>query len=456
MTVEALAGSRVRAARERQGLRQADLARRAGISASYLNLIEHNRRKVAPGLLARIARELGVAPGSLADADAAGRVEEVRAAAARVPAAAAEVERAEEFVGRFQGWAALIAAQAQRIGQLDRLVEALADRVGQDPDLSAALHEMLSAATGVRAAAAILAEGDAVDPDWRRRFTANLHKDAERLAAGAEAVMAYLDASDAAETGAAAPPLEEMEDWLAARGWHLPEVEPGGPGEAALAPEIARLTGPAARALARGWVAQAARDAAAMPLPAFAAAAEAAAGDPARLAARFGTSVLAAMRRLATRPGATEGLVICDAAGAALVRKGVAGFPMVRGGGAGCPLWPLYTALGRPMQPVEALAEAPGPIPMRFLLRAWGEVAHPEGFGGPELRRAAMLIVPATGTARPQGPHGILPVGGACRICPRDPCAARREPSILAQAAAAARPAAAAQAQGPAPAPVQA
>lgn len=435
MTAEALAGSRVRAARERQGLRQADLARRAGISASYLNLIEHNRRKVAPGLLARLARELGVAPGSLEDADAAGRVEEVRAAAARVPGAAAEVDRAEEFVGRFQGWAALVAAQAQRIGHLDRLVEALADRVGQDPDLSAALHEVLSAATGVRAAAAILAEGDTVDPEWRQRFTANLHKDAERLSAGAEALVAYLDASRAAETGAAAPPLEEMEDWLAARGWHLPEVEPDGPGPAALEPEIARLTSHGARVLARAWVAQAAADAAAMPRAAFEAAVQATAGDPLRLAARFRTGAVAAMRRLATRPGASEGLVICDASGAALVRKGVTGFPMVRGAGPGCPLWPLYAALGRPMQGVEALAETPGPIPLRFHLRAVCEVVHPDGFAGGDLRRAAMLIVPAAGAARPAGASGVLAVGGTCRICPRDPCAARREPSILSQAA---------------------
>lgn len=427
------AGARVRAERERLGLRQGDLARRAGISASYLNLIEHDRRRIGEDLLARLAGALGVEGAVLSDGAASARIEALRAAAALSGHGAAEVERAEELAGRFPGWADLVAVQARRIGQLDRLVAALADRIGHDPHLSASLHEVLSAATSVRSTAAILAESDDIAPEWRRRFHANLHQDSERLTAGAEALVAYLDAAEGAETGVAAAPQEEVEDWLAARGWHLPEVEPGGPGVAAILPEIGRLASGAARDLARGWVEAAARDAAAMPMEACRAALAEAAGDPLRVAARFGVGGVAAMRRIATLPGATEGLVICDASGAALMRKGVAGFPLPRGGGA-CPLWPLYAALGRPMVPVEAVGEVPGLIVQRFRLRAFCESAYPQGFGGIELRRAAMLIAPLEGPAA----GAVLPIGGACRICPREGCAARREPSILSVAAASA------------------
>ena len=42
----ALTGTRVRERRLLLGLKQADLARTAGISPAYLNLIEHNRRRV--------------------------------------------------------------------------------------------------------------------------------------------------------------------------------------------------------------------------------------------------------------------------------------------------------------------------------------------------------------------------------------------------------------------------
>jgi DNA-binding XRE family transcriptional regulator len=51
-TVSALTGSRLRARRVALGLKQGDVATRAGVSASYLNLIEHNRRRVPADVLA--------------------------------------------------------------------------------------------------------------------------------------------------------------------------------------------------------------------------------------------------------------------------------------------------------------------------------------------------------------------------------------------------------------------
>ncbi|MBE0555254.1 MAG: helix-turn-helix transcriptional regulator, partial [Rhodobacteraceae bacterium] len=65
MGISALTGSRLRERRLAAGLRQADLAALAGISGSYLNLIEHNRRRIAPDLLDRLAAALGVEPRAL-------------------------------------------------------------------------------------------------------------------------------------------------------------------------------------------------------------------------------------------------------------------------------------------------------------------------------------------------------------------------------------------------------
>ena len=52
-------GSKVRALRRREGLSQADLAAKLGVSASYLNLIEHNRRPLSAGLLIKLAQAQG-------------------------------------------------------------------------------------------------------------------------------------------------------------------------------------------------------------------------------------------------------------------------------------------------------------------------------------------------------------------------------------------------------------
>lgn len=429
MPATALTGTRVRERRQVMGLRQTDLARAAGISASYLNLIEHNRRRIGADVLARLADALSTEPAALAEGAEGARLEDLRAAAAAAPPGVQpELDRAEDFLGRFPGWADLVAAQQARLDHLDQMVAALNDRISHDPHLSAALHEVLSAVSSVRSTAAILAETEDIAPDWRARFHANLHADSERLAQGAETLVAYLDsAGDAAEPQTVSAPQEELETWLAARGWHLPDLEPGGGGADALEPALADLASGAARVLARAWIAQAAADARAVPLAALEGTD---APDAALVAAACGADVAAVMRRIATRPGAPEGLVICDASGALLLRKPVEGFLLPRHGAA-CPLWPLYTALARPGTPVEALAEMPGPVARRYRLRAWAALSHPQGFGGVELRQAVMLIAPEPGPA----PAQVLRLGGSCRICPRDGCPARREPSILSEPA---------------------
>lgn len=53
-------GARVRSLRRREGLSQVELARKLGVSASYLNLIESNRRPLPATLLLKVAQIFGV------------------------------------------------------------------------------------------------------------------------------------------------------------------------------------------------------------------------------------------------------------------------------------------------------------------------------------------------------------------------------------------------------------
>ncbi len=411
MPVSALTGSRLRERRVALGLRQADVAAAAGVSASYLNLIEYNRRRVPEALLARLAEVLGQPKAAFQTGIGGAVLEELRSAAARMPGG--EVERAEEFAGRYPGWAATVIGLSQRAAGLERSVQAMSDRMSHDPHLSASLHEVLSAVASVRSTAAILADTEDIEPEWQARFLANLKQDSGRLALGAEALVRYLDsaAPGGDEPGLAAP-QEEVEAWAAAQDWVL---------EGAL-PEAASA---AARQMAAALQAEAAADRAALPEPAFAAALAETGPDPVALAARFGGDVLAAMRRIALRPGSAAGLVICDASGTLTLRKPVAGFALPRFGAA-CPLWPLFAALAHAMVPVEVVVETPGPPPLRFLVRAFCRPGFPLGFRGPELRRAAMLILPAPANGEP-----ALAIGSSCRVCQRADCPARREPSIL-------------------------
>src|SRR5258707_3729989 len=60
MARESTIGSKVRALRRAQHLTQVELARRLGISASYLNLLEHNRRPLPAEILVKLAEVLPV------------------------------------------------------------------------------------------------------------------------------------------------------------------------------------------------------------------------------------------------------------------------------------------------------------------------------------------------------------------------------------------------------------
>lgn len=439
MPMSALTGTRVRERRLALGVRQSEIAQTVGISASYLNLIEHNRRRVGRDVLAALAAALSVPVEQLTEGAEGGLADDLRAAAAAVEAlggsvagsaggvsagAGAELDRVDEFAGRFPGWAGVVAALQRRTSGLERSVEALNDRMSHDPHLSASIHEVLSALSSVRSTAAILAETEDIDADWRARFHRNLHEDSERMAAGAEALVAWLDGSEqAAEAGIAAP-LEEMEGWLAGRGWQLAELDTGE--TAALEAEVARLASGAARALARGWLARAAADAAALPMARLQALADDV-PDPMRIAADCGVPVDLVFRRLALMPGRGFGLVICDGSGTLLFRRPAEGFPLPRFGAA-CPLWPLYTALGRPGSAIAADVAVAGRQGRRFHVLAHAVIRHPQGFGGVELREAFMLILPA------KDGGAAMAVGSTCRICPRADCPARREPSIVSPA----------------------
>lgn len=410
----ALTGSRLRERRLALGLKQAAVAEAAGLSASYLNLIEHNRRRVGGPVLARLAEVLSVPVEVLEGGAGAAMAEDLRAAAAAEERTEAELPAVEEFIGRFPGWAGLTVALSRRAGQLSRAVEALNDRLSHDPHLSASLHEVLSAASSVRSIAGILAETEDIDLEWRARFHKSLVEDSERLAIGAEALVAYLDGSEATREEAVSSPQEEVEHWLAAHDW---QATAGGADDLASA---------AARTLARALARQAATDAAAMPEPEFRAALEAG-EDPARLVARFGATIPAVLRRIALLPGSQAGLVHCDASGTLTFRKPAEGFAVPRHGAA-CSLWPLYAALGAPLRPVEARVQMAGQGGRRFRVRAFCQPSWPGGFGGAELRDAVMLIEP-----EPRGPASgpVLEVGSTCRICPVFGCPARREPTIF-------------------------
>jgi len=437
-----LIGSRIRERRLVLGRRQADLARAAGISPSYLNLIEHNRRRIGGRLVQALARELQVDVAALTEGAETALVSTLREAAASHPAATEELPRLEEFVNRFPGLARLLADTRSRALSLERNLEVLSDRMTHDPFLSEQLHEVLSTVTAIRSTAAILVETGDLDADWTARFQRNIAEESRRLADGAAALVRYLD-DNAGTDHTASTPLEERDSWLAARAYHIPELERAlPPAPATVVAQAPELQSPAARALAERYLTGYARDAGRMPLPRLRALIAGTGPDPAAVADHFGVDLAAAFRRLAGLPddvtGGPVGLVACDGSGTLTLRKPVPGFTVPRYSAA-CPLWPLYQTLSRPMSPLRVVVETVGRRTGRFVAYAVCQPPSTVHFGGPQVLEALMLLVPweiaATGgSASTEHPDTALPVGASCRVCPRAHCPARREPSIFAGA----------------------
>jgi len=82
------------------------------------------------------------------------------------------------------------------------------------------------------------------------------------------------------------------------------------------------------------------------------------------------------------------------------------------------------------MTPLRMTVEMAGRDPVRFLTYAIAQPVTAADFEAPTVFEATMLVMSArrTGSDNQQA----LAVGSSCRICPRQGCTARREPSILA------------------------
>ncbi|MEO9649955.1 MAG: short-chain fatty acyl-CoA regulator family protein [Roseobacter sp.] len=425
MRREGLTGSRIRERRSVAGMRQADLARALGISASYLNLIEHNRRRIGGKLLLNIAKELGVEASLLSEGAEAALIATLREAAKGANLPSSEVERADELAGRFPVWAEVLATGHRRIAALERTIETLSDRLSHDPKLASSVHELLSTAAAIRSTASILADEKDLDEQWRDRFHANLNEDSKRLAESSKSLVEYFEAGQV-HADAAFAPQDEVDAFLAQENYDLDGLVTGemSVDEVIAGSDVLRTT--TAAKLAKTVLTRLRSDAAQVPVKALTAALKKIGPDPIALAAELQVPVAVVLRRMATRSDLQAGLVVCDRSGSILLRKPV-GQMVIPQFGAACVLWPIFSALSQPGQVLHTSLVQLGRGQAYFECYAVAEVVGETHYNAPPLIEASMLLIasgpPETGAA--------LEVGSTCGVCPKNNCPGRREPSIL-------------------------
>ena len=248
-------GIRISSRRRALKISQAELARRIGISASYLNLIERNKRDVGGAILMRIAEQLTIDIGELTGESEHKLVHDLEEAFSDpVLALLGGMGTAPRDLVAAQPDAARAIVALHRAYQVaSASADSYANRLRSDPMFSQLLHQILSGITAVRSSAEILADVPDLDDAERQRFLGSIARDTVGLSAVAQTLIGQFDRTS--EARRTVSPVRELDDMILAENNHFPmlehaamalrsEITVAGPfGEAALGAALARRFG---------------------------------------------------------------------------------------------------------------------------------------------------------------------------------------------------------------------
>jgi predicted transcriptional regulator/DNA-binding XRE family transcriptional regulator len=438
-----LIGRTVRRLRSERGFTQQALAARLGISASYLNLIEHDQRAVTASVLIKLTEALGVDLAALSGhaerqletalrevlADPLLGLEEVPEVEVQAMAASAP-NAARGMLALYRAW---------RVAREDSSGIALpSGRRILLPNEEARdfFHERANHFAELEAASeAIGREMDAAPSEMNHAVAERLRsKHGVRVTVGpmTDAVRRYDPATRQLWLSESVP--RESRGFRMA--FQLMLLEAREAVEATMASH--QPTTPEAAALIRIGLVNYAAAALLMPYATYIAAARALRHDVEALASRFGVSFEQAAQRLSTlqREGA-RGVPFfflrVDPAGNVDKRFSAAGFPFARFGGS-CPKWVVHQAFAAPAQVQVQSAELPDGAAFLCFARVvrgpaprWGEPApvHVVAMGC-DISRAPEVVY-ADGLDLAAAKVGI---GLSCRLCSRADCRSRAFPPL--------------------------
>ncbi len=442
---DAQIGGRIKRLRRQRGLAQADLAQALGISASYLNLIEHNRRKVTVPLLFSIAGHFGVEPGELVDGDEGRLVGdlmeafgddmfadsdvtnlEIRDLAHSNPAAARAVLTLYDRYKRLTSGADTGALRGES-EPFHLATDAISDFLQASSNYFPALED-----TAERVRGDIDNSGDSFDAGLRT-YLFNVFGLEVRLASLPHGIARQFDparrqvlVSDLLST--------ETANFLLAQ--HLGQLAGGTEIDAIIAE--ADLPEGDAAGLARNVLSAYFAAALIMPYAPFLRACRDFRYDIERIGRRFGASFEQVCHRMTTlqRKGASGiplHLVRTDIAGNISKRFSLSGIHIPRHSGA-CPRWNIYAAFLAPERINVQVSQMPDGqryfciartitkgdyryhAPRRYLSIGLGCAIH---------HAREMIYSDGMDLA---SEHQVVPIGVGCRICPRLECGQRAHP----------------------------
>src|SRR5271165_1692326 len=438
-----LIGRAVRRLRGERKLSQQALAARLGISASYLNLIEHDQRAVTASLLIKLAETLRVDLGTLSGAEERQLEVGLREAFADplLGAEAVPDEEAAALAGTAPNAARAVLAlyRAWRVAREDSGGIALPSGrriLLPNEEARDLFNDRNNYFPALESAAEALAQDLAATPAEMN------HAIAERLRRqhGLSVIVQQLDGAFRRYDPSARLLMLSESLPRESRGFQMAFQLALLEAREAVEAEIAAVapSSPEAAMLMRVGLLNYVAGAVLMPYDAFLAAALDLRHDMEAVAARFGVSFEQACHRLSAlqRPGA-RGVpfffVRVDPAGNVSKRFSAAGFPFARYGGS-CPRWVVHTAFSQPGGVQVQIAELPDGAAYLCFARAvaraatrWGEPrpVHVVAMGCSVAH--ADQVAYADGLDLDRAKVGI---GLSCRLCNRSDCRSRAFPPL--------------------------
>ena len=218
-------GIQIRRKRSALSLSQAALARAVGISPSYLNLIENNKREVGGRLLLRIAERLNLDIGRLSGTAEQRTIQAIEELLLDPVLSGLELEPASirDLVARHPE--AAIALTRLHRAYIDSIagMEAYANRLKSDPLLSQLLHQVLNRIAAMRSSAEILSSVPDLAETDRTRFVGTINREAQDLTGIVKNLVSYFDQT--ASRQKVVSPLREVEDGIISANNHFPDLE---------------------------------------------------------------------------------------------------------------------------------------------------------------------------------------------------------------------------------------
>lgn len=436
-------GGRIRRLRHQKGLNQAQLAEALDISASYLNLIEHNRRRITVPLLFRIASHFGIEPGELAESDDGRLVgdlmelfgEDLFADSDLTNQDVREFARSHPAVGR------AVLKLFDRMRELQR-IEARTELAPSGYNLATeAVSDFLQENANHFPTLEAVAERVRHDIDnasdnfeqGLKTYLFNVFGIETRIASLPHGVVRRLESNG--RVLAIADTLQ-FSSALFTIAQHLAQLI--AESEITLLIEQSTLPQPDSVGLARSVLSSYTAAALMMPYESFLVACRDTHYDIERIGPRFRASFEQVCHRMTTlqrlgMSGIPLHLVRTDIAGNISKRFSLSGIHVPRHSGA-CPRWNIYAAFLNPGQINVQVSQMPDGHRYFCIAKAVTKGGHHHsaprrhlsiGLGCSVIHAHQMVYADGIDLS---APNGAVPIGVGCRICPRRECGQRAHP----------------------------